>query len=269
MTLVTISTIKGAPGGTTLGLLLAQAIGEKWSGPSSALPVLLVECDPCGGDIGPRLDLPGVPGLASLALAARHGFVATAVAQHTQTTACLPGTDLLLGVAGPEQGIALGWMLQPLANMVAELDRWAIADLGRVRPGDDLNDEFRRRAAVNVLVTHDTVASLLHIRAAAESYGLRDLTFHLVVVGERTHPISHIERTTATSVLGVIRFDPGGVTELLSRGGPPAALSWHRPWSWPARWPGSTGLGSDVAGVLKSIQELVEVAGPNRQVARG
>ncbi|MGH9169607.1 MAG: hypothetical protein ACRD0Z_01830 [Acidimicrobiales bacterium] len=255
MTLLTISTVKGAPGGSTLGLLLARVVGEANSGnvPSRHASIL-AECDLCGGDAGPRLGLPGVPGLASLALAARHGLDEEVLSAHTQVTDRLPGTELLLGVAGPEQGVALSWMLEPLARVLANSDRWAIADLGRLSSRDDMNDVFRRGAAVNLLVTNDTVASLLHARAAVETFGRQGIRLELVVVGERTHPVTHISRTTGSSVVGTVRYDPPAVADLLSRRGNPPAFRSRRPWPRPTRAAGACGLRADVASVLKSLE---------------
>ncbi|HEV8064161.1 MAG TPA: hypothetical protein VGP46_04985 [Acidimicrobiales bacterium] len=256
MTLVTISTIKGAPGCTTLALLLAKSIGDSGLSPLAGSSVLLLECDPAGGDVGPRLDLPGVPGLASLALVARHGFEAEAVGDHTQSSPRLPGADLLLGVAGPEQGIALEWMFQPLALMVAEDRRWVIADLGRLSLREGYNDEFRSRASVNLLVTADRVASLLQVRAAVEACRRRDVDVHLVLSGERLHPIPHVERTTGAGVLGTLRNDPAAIAHLLGRSSR-LETSWRRSRLWPRR-ASSAGVRADVAGLFRSLRDLVE-----------
>jgi hypothetical protein len=212
MTLLTVSTVKGAPGGSTVALLLARAI--------SATPVddrrcVLAECDLSGGDLAPCLGLPGVPGVASLALAARHGLTVEILFAHTQSPACAPSLQVLPGVAGPEQGMALSWILADLGRVLQEPSIVAVADLGRVRVEHDGNDELRRLAAANVLVTNDDVASLLHARAAVESAADAGTSLQIVLAGKRTRRVSHVSRATGAEVLGAVRYDPKALSRLL------------------------------------------------------
>ncbi len=211
MTLVTISTVKGAPGGSTVALLLAQGLAAGSSGQDS----FLVECDLAGGDLAPRLGLLGVPGLASLALAARLGITKETLLAHAQYSNRAPGLSLLVGIAGPEQGIALGWLLNSLAEVLSDQGVRGVADLGRLVLENDPNETFRRRAAANIVVTSDNVASLLHARAAIESTGRLGTSTSIVVVGRRVRRLSEVEEAIGSSVIGSVRFDEDALNELL------------------------------------------------------
>lgn len=223
MTLFTVSTVKGAPGGTTVALLLAGAIAATPSDSTGPEPTafgnecgcLLVECDLAGGDVAPRLGLPGVPGLASLALVGRQGLTCEMLIAHTQTSSRLPGVRLLVGIAGPEQGLALGWMLESLAAALSDDRLRAVADLGRLSGEHDLNSTFRRVAAANLLVTADGVAALLHTRAAVESAADSGMALDVVLVGQRRHPLAHVAEATGAPVLGSVRVDSAALGALL------------------------------------------------------
>jgi len=223
MTLVAVATAKGAPGGTTCAFLLARVLAEHdadslTSTATVAAPgstVLLVECDPAGGDLAPRLALPALPGLPSLALASRHGLTRTALLEHSQRSRVLPGVHLLPGVAGPEQGMALAWIFSELADELSARDVVAVADVGRIRSSAEPVTPFLERAASALLVVADSVPSLLHARAAVEMARGRDVELRLVVAGRREHSPTEITRATTAEVIGRIASDPAALTALV------------------------------------------------------
>jgi MinD-like ATPase involved in chromosome partitioning or flagellar assembly len=260
MTLVTISTVKGAPGGTTLALLLARALAEQ---PGNDACVL-AECDLSGGDLAPMLGLPGVPGLASLALTARHGIDRKAVLAHVQQSAKLPGVNLLLGIAGPEQGIALGWIFEQLGEVLREPGLRAVADLGRQGHENDPNEAFRRGSAANLVVTSESVASLLHTRAAVESARRQGLEAKVVLIGNRSHRLSEVAEATSAPVVGAIRFDPEGLSHLLGLSPLVARLAW-RPGRSRRRRSAATraaALRSDVISLADELSQLFHAGNP-------
>jgi hypothetical protein len=211
VTLLTVSTVKGAPGGSTLALLLSTVIATRLDRDRTCV---LAECDLSGGDLAPRLGVPAIPGVASLALAARHGLTVDLLLSHTQASPWAPRLRVLPGIAGPEQGRALSWMLADLGRALADPSIVAVADLGRLR-GDDHNAELRRLATANLLVTNDDVASLLHSRAAVESSGHAGTTLGIVLAGDRTRRASQVSVATGADVLGAVRFDPRALSLLL------------------------------------------------------
>lgn len=78
--LVALCSFKGSPGVTTSALAMAAC------SPSGVQPIV-VECDPAGGDIFARFRLEPVPGLVSLAAAARRSVGPGVLGQHTQASA--------------------------------------------------------------------------------------------------------------------------------------------------------------------------------------
>lgn len=131
MTSIVFFSAKGAPGATTMAMLTASL----WP-----RPVLLADCDPAGGDIGVRLPgddgrpLDVSRGLLSLLPQARRALEPSAVLDHTQRI--LGGTDVLVGLSGPEQATAGGpvW-----AGVAAALNGLAshdiVVDAGRLDSG--------------------------------------------------------------------------------------------------------------------------------------
>jgi len=214
MTLITVSTVKGAPGGTTVALLLGRSLARATD---AGLTPLVVECDLSGGDLAPALRLPGLPGTASLALAGRHGLSLDLLLAHTQGVASLPRLRLLLGVAGPSQGTALSWIWRDLGEVLSDPSVLAVADLGRCGL-DDRHDDLWRAAVVSLLVTTDGVASLMHAKAAVEAARESGRSLSVVVAGERTRRLSQIAAATNAEVLGALRYDPLAVASVLQGG---------------------------------------------------
>lgn len=212
MTLLTVSTVKGAPGGSTVALLLARVVAATLVGDGTCV---LAECDLSGGDLAPRLGLPAIPGVASLALAARHGLTVEVLLAHTQASDCSPRLRVLPGVAGPEQGMALSWIMGDLGQALADPSIVAVADLGRLRGDVDDNDRLRRIATANLLVTKDDVASLLHSRAAVETARHAGTIFGIVLTGERTRRVSQVSGAIGAEVVGEVRFDPKALSLVL------------------------------------------------------
>jgi hypothetical protein len=243
--LVTVSTVKGAPGGTTIAFLLAQALAASPQGPE---PCVLLECDPAGGDLARCLDLLGIPGLASLALAARHGLTIDVLLSHSQAVPGSPGLGVVPGIAGPEQGRAVQWLLSDLAGLLADPAIRAVVDLGRFHY-DDCADQLRAVAAANLVVTSDDVASLLHARSAVESAGRSDLTIELVVAGQRSHRLDQVARATRAPVVGTVRHDPVALAHLMRLRRRPLTLR-RRP-TRPGR---SGGLRSDIASLARALE---------------
>jgi MinD-like ATPase involved in chromosome partitioning or flagellar assembly len=251
MTLLTVSTVKGAPGGSTIALLLAGAVT---AAATDGRRCILAECDLSGGDLAPRLGLPGVPGVASLALAARHGLTVEILLAHTQSPAMTPQLNVLPGIAGPEQGMALGWILGELARVLADPSVVAIADLGRLRIDRDSNEELRSIAKANVLVTNDDVASLLHAKAAVESARASGTTLGIVLAGERRRRVSHVSQATGAEVVGAVRYDPDALSRLLDQG-----RAARRGLRIPRR---SSGLFSDAAAIVSKLTGSEVIADP-------
>jgi MinD-like ATPase involved in chromosome partitioning or flagellar assembly len=124
--LVVVVSAKGSPGVTTLGLGLAA----RWPHPDA----VLVEADPAGGDLSARFGLPHEPGLAAMALAARHRSEQQDPAEWLQQLPC--GVAVVLappGAAARASVSALASRGVPLLKQLAA-ERAVVVDAGRWEP---------------------------------------------------------------------------------------------------------------------------------------
>jgi cellulose biosynthesis protein BcsQ len=137
MTVVAVTGGKAGPGATTAAL----ALGLSWPG-----PVLLVDADPCGGDMVPGM-LPGrvgtERGLLSWLVATRRHTVLEAAKVLAEHVVCLPEAPqvwLMPGVQHGGQGQPLasgGWerLARVLEREPTAGRRDVIVDTGRLSPG--------------------------------------------------------------------------------------------------------------------------------------
>ncbi len=152
MTVVALCSAKGSPGVTTLACVL----GAVWP---IELPVVVAECDPAGGDIGRRFDLPGRAGMASFALAAGRGGGVPDLRPHLQH---LPGgLEVLVGPASAEAARAVDAEVDGVSALLG-LDSDVVIDCGRVQPDAPGQRELLARADVVVVVSGDSSAALGH-----------------------------------------------------------------------------------------------------------
>lgn len=148
---------KGSPGVTTASLVLASACRG---------PVLVVESDASGGDLGIRLRGPGgsalpeAPTVLSVATAARANHGHDVVARHAHQLS----KDVAV-VAGPiaaEQLTGVGdW--NPLADALASSAVPVYADLGRLHGGSRLMP-VAAKADLVIVVARPDPASVIRLR---------------------------------------------------------------------------------------------------------
>ena len=175
MTVVSVLSVKGSPGVTTLSCLVAAT----WPGTGAAT---VVEADPAGGDLAARFGLAPAVGWPSLRAAVRRGGDATTLGPHLQY---LPGgLAVLVGARGgdvPPGDSAEAAMIRSASDLV-------VVDLGRVIPTVDGDfgpaAAWLRSADASLLVVTGDVAGALQVRAHASA--LADVTdgrIGLAVVG--------------------------------------------------------------------------------------
>jgi len=215
MSLVALAAGRGSRGVTTATLALAAT----WP-----TPALVAECDPAGGALAARFGLPLLPGMLSLATAARHGLDAAAVAAHVRA---LPlGLPALLGPSKAEQAEALGRTWSNVAPVLARLpDADVLADCGRVGPHPPML-ALLRHADLVVLVAEPTpdgleqlkdraaaLAAALPATAAAGVARASRPVVSALLLGERPYPPGEVqawlaEQHLAVDVIGVLAHDP-------------------------------------------------------------
>lgn len=121
---VAVGSVKGAHGATTFALAVAVCWPTR--------DVVLVEVDPAGGDLGGRFGVPDTPGLAGLAVAARHDRdpgLWRAFAQRLRV-----GAEVVVAPASGRQAAAAVAALAELApGLPSDVD--LVWDVGRWYPG--------------------------------------------------------------------------------------------------------------------------------------
>ncbi len=159
MTLVSLFSLKGAPGVTTLACLL----GAAWPG---ARPVVLIEADPAGGDLAARFGLSARVGWASLASSTRRSGGIPSLGPHLQT---LPGgLPVLVAARGDERrsvGTDEGAAVRSGRGATPEgASGLTIVDLGRLGAGDVVSESWLAISDVSLLVVSGDASSAVHVR---------------------------------------------------------------------------------------------------------
>ncbi len=202
MTLVPILSLSGAPGVTTLACLVAST----WPVQGS---VLVVECDPSGGDLAARFGLTSTVGWRSLAAAVRRTGTTTPLDPHLQG---LPGgLPVLIGAEEGTSPAADG----PEAQVVRAGpggDRGAgvvVVDLGRAPRDRTDTGGWLAAGDLSILVVRDDAAAALRVRdRATELLDRTDGRLGLVVVGGSTFRCRELAEFTGIAPLGDVAFDP-------------------------------------------------------------
>jgi len=202
MTVVSFLSVKGAPGVTTLCCL----VGGTWP---AHRRVMVVECDPSGGDLATRFGLSARCGWPTLATSARREGGGTTIAPHLQQ---LPGgLDVLVGTRPSDLPPAKSAEVSLLARTwSAPDDPWdALVDLGRLRQGDDDSQAWLHRSDSVVVVTGSEAASVVQVRERAPALRSRyEDRLGLVVIGSGPHQSVEIEAFTGIRLFGELPSDP-------------------------------------------------------------
>jgi hypothetical protein len=168
--LIALGGDKGSPGATTAALAMAAT----WPG-----PVVLVEADPCGGDLALRLtdrrgrfDLADQPNLLTFAAATRRGHRADLLGRHAQTTT--GGLRVVRGLASAAQATGMDRLWPAAADALGEAAAGdgapdtppggdVLVDLGRLWPGSPATP-VAAAADLTVVVGAGTTEGLVHLR---------------------------------------------------------------------------------------------------------
>lgn len=223
--MITVFGIKGAPGATTLALLLAAL--QQGGG-------MLVEVDPDGGDLALRLTgphgqaLPAAPGLAQLAVSATELLEADDAAPYALRTAV--GLPVVCAVPSVEAMSQLLHRHGPgLATALARLPG-VVIDAGRLVAGTPALP-FALASATVVVVVADRAESFFHTRdhltslltALGQRNGHRPTVATVVVTDPRRGPAAERELETVLAQRGLpvhsagwLAHDPPGVDRWLS-----------------------------------------------------
>lgn len=190
MTLLSVFSVKGAPGVTTLSCLLAAA----WSGPG---PVVLAEADPAGGDLAARFGLSSRVGWLSLATSMRRSEGPPSLDDHLQH---LPGgLPVLVGARGDDrrsadsnEGTVVRTYAGPVEDSIGDAvdpsrgptSGLTVVDLGRYFDGDTVSGSWLRRSDYSLLVVPGDASAAVNLRdRAPQLLDACDGRLGLVVLG--------------------------------------------------------------------------------------
>lgn len=213
MSLLAFTGVKGSPGATTAAIALAAV---------SPMRPLLADCDPAGGAVALRVPMPsgtsqGPGGLLALAAEVRHG-PRQPVWQHVRQAS--GGLDILVGLDGSEQAIAIGTGWAAIADALARVsdhgDADVLADCGRLTAGSPAT-AIIDRADLLLVVTRARLEMLVHLRRELRRIAVtRSQPVGVLVVAElrETRAVRDAQRAVDTAgvdsvaVLGPVVVDP-------------------------------------------------------------
>ncbi len=202
MTMITVASVKGAPGVTTLTCLLAAA----WPAQRKAM---VVEADPNGGDLAARFRLSSRLGWPSFNAAARRCAGEMPVEPHLQQ---LPGgLDVLLGTAGMNGSEAVASMEAFVSSVRTPLNdsRDVLVDLGRVLPWDSGTMAWIGASDRMVICTRADAASVYQVREkSAAIVEHHEGRVGLAVIGKSVYPCHDIAEFTGIPVIGECALEP-------------------------------------------------------------
>lgn len=199
--MISVVTVKGSPGATTLCLALAASWPD---------PVILFDLDPqCGSVLSGLTDgaVQTKHMIVDVLLESRHGSLEEALQRHVSRP--VPHGPLLLGGFGaPEQ--AVGVDFGPLATTLAEIvDADVIVDIGRFAMAHPVNVLLHESDLVLVVTdsSFNSVRTLVRTLPALTRQ-VDDVPIGLVVVDPgKPYPGRDIGDACDRNVLGEIPFD--------------------------------------------------------------
>jgi MinD-like ATPase involved in chromosome partitioning or flagellar assembly len=204
---------KGAPGATTLAVLLA------WRWPDRERSRIVIEADPEGGVLAARgHDSSGLthePGLLSLA-AARDGSTEARLHQHAQALG--DGVELVAGPPGPAQAEAcLRALGEPAVGAIRRAELNVVVDCGRLHPNSPALP-WARAAERTLLVVRPRLDEVVALRPVAERLSAAGVDVGLVCIGDRPFDPVEVAEQATLPLLGVVPDDPAAAAAVTGRG---------------------------------------------------
>jgi hypothetical protein len=200
--LVSMVSVKGAPGVTTLALGLAA----RWPQPGT----VVVEADPAGGDLSARFGISHDPGLAAMALAARHTGRVPEPAAWSQRLPC--GVEVVLAAPGAAASASLAALATRGGDLLRALagDRTVVVDAGRWQP-DSPATPLVAASDLVLLVARPRLDGVRQCQARAGALAAHCRDSRLVLVGEpKPWPASEIAAVVGVPLVGVVPVDRRG-----------------------------------------------------------
>ena len=213
------------------------ALGSAWPAHRA---VIVMECDPAGGDIAARRGLAAEPNLVSLAAAVRRsrGHSATLLADHCQQ---LPGgLRIVAGSPAPtEMRSAIAAVGRTLPGLAADAAADLLVDCGRLDSGVAGSAEDGDAAGAQatpllpliegsdllVLVSRGDLAELSHLESWLPALRSLNESVALVLVGRLSWHVEEVSAALDVEVIGHVPHDPSGAAAV---DGGPLRGAWAR-----------------------------------------
>jgi MinD-like ATPase involved in chromosome partitioning or flagellar assembly len=204
VSLVTVGSVRGGPGATTVAVGLAAVWARRGRAP------FLVEADPDGGVLAARFGLGHRPSLTELGARARTSIHPDDVWSAAQALPA-PGADrpVPVVVAHPSAdqcqaalrtvGSRLGTLLDSLP------DHDVIADVGRLRPGSPAL-ALVEESSLLLVVLRSRLEEIDAVAQRITALNERGLA-RLVLIGARPYPAAEVSSVLGVGVAGVVTDD--------------------------------------------------------------
>jgi MinD-like ATPase involved in chromosome partitioning or flagellar assembly len=219
MTWVAVCSAKGSPGVTTL----TCALGAVWP---AERELVVVECDPGGGDLAARFGLSTRIGMMSLVLTARQDR-GGAVDHHSHVQTLPGGLSVLVAPTGADSALTLDHEVARSSAELLLVESDVLVDCGRLLQNAPGQARMIRRAERVVLLLGSDVAGVAHARWATERLAeLSGSRPSVVIVGTKGYTPSEVSAALDVAVLGVLPWDLRGAQ--MAGGGPGTAKELNR-----------------------------------------
>jgi hypothetical protein len=204
MSLVTVGSVRGGPGATTVAVALAAVWARRERAP------FLLEADPDGGVLAARFGLGHRPSLTELGVRARtniHADDLWSAAQALPASGRDQPVPVVLAHPSADQCQAalrtVGSRLGPLLDSLPGHD--AIADVGRLRPGSPALPLVEASSLVLVVLRPrlEEIDAVAHRITALNERG----AVRLVLIGDRPYPAAEVASVLGVGVVGVVADD--------------------------------------------------------------
>lgn len=229
MTTIAFIGAKGSPGVTTV----ACAVAAVWP---QDRPVVLVECDPGGGDLAARFGLTTEIGMASFVLAGRAvesrlDPTKGELDQHLQSLH--GGLSVVAGPVGPDAASVVDRQLAALPDaalgtFTSDTDRDVLLDCGRLATAAPGQHRLLSLADAVIVVARGDASSVVNGRWTADR--IADLrgdraSMHLVVAEPTSFDAGEISEVVGVALLATIPRDQAAAELLAGSPGPDRALT--------------------------------------------
>lgn len=197
MTMITIGSVCGAPGATTL----AMGVAAVW--PARDVPPAVIEADPDGGRLGAELGVGVEPGLVSMSLAAR-AHELSAAELLAEGGAVIGDWSLIPGPPSAEQAWAVLTRSSPLlARAFASCESLVVVDAGRL-PTRSPAMPLAMASDVVLLVSHGSFPALQLVPSRVSALAVAGCRVGLAVSGATSWNADEIAAFAGCDVMAML-----------------------------------------------------------------